>query len=351
MSMDLGYINARVRGMHSRLLGPKAFDALMVQQDIPSLASELEKTPYRDEIQEAGVLYPGLKGIEAALRMNLVHTCQKVLSLVEGTDSEPLVQIILARWDIHNLKTILRGKHLHVAPEEIEECLIPAGTLGEPLLVELIKQPDVKAVIDLLATWEVEYSKPLTNYIDEYASGRELSVLEYALDRFHYENALSRLRKGKSDHEVMRSLLCQEIDSLNLKNALRMNRDRVDPETAEKYFLPGGEHIPLDKFLAVVRSGRVEEIVENVEGTPYSFLAPLIPEAMRTGTLSVLEKELDRYLTRKGTGVFRSDPLGGAVVIGYLFAKQNEIINIRIIARCKDARIPDAELEKELRYV
>jgi len=72
---------------------------------------------------------------------------------------------------------------------------------------------------------------------------------------------------------------------------------------------------------------------------------------MRTGTFSVLEKELDEYLTRKGTGVFRSDPLGGAVVIGYLWAKQNEIINIRIIARCKDARIPDAELEKELRHV
>jgi len=72
---------------------------------------------------------------------------------------------------------------------------------------------------------------------------------------------------------------------------------------------------------------------------------------MRTGTFSVLEKELDEYLTRKGTGVFRSDPLGGAVVIGYLWAKQNEVINIRIIARCKDARIPDAELEKELRHV
>jgi len=41
--MDLGYINARVRGMHSRLLGQKDFDVLMIQKDIPSLASELEK--------------------------------------------------------------------------------------------------------------------------------------------------------------------------------------------------------------------------------------------------------------------------------------------------------------------
>lgn len=349
--MDLGYINARVRGMHSRLLGQKVFDALMVQQDIPSLVTELEKTPYREEIQEACVLYPGIKGIEAALRMNLVHTCQKILSLVEGSDAEPLVRIILSRWDIHNVKTILRGKHIHVSSEEIQECLIPAGSLGEPLLVELIKQPDVRGVVDLLATWESPYARPLTQHMDEYAKGKEISVLEYALDRFHYENAFSLLKEKSEDHEVMRRLLRQEIDSLNLKNALRMNRDRVEPETAIAYFLPGGEHVGQERFLALVGAGNIDTIVQNLEGTPYAFLVPLIPEAMRTGTFSLLEKELDKFLTRKGTGVYRSDPLGGAVVIGYLWAKQNEIINLRIIARCKNARVSDAELEKELRYV
>jgi len=238
--MDLGYINARVRGMHSRLLGRKDFDALLIQQDIPSLASELEKTPYKNEIQEANVLYPGLKGIETALRMNLVRTCKKIFSLVQGSEAEPLVRIILARWDIHNIKAVLRGKHVHAVPEEIEECLIPAGTLGEPLFRETIKQPDVRGVVDLLATWEIPYARPLTQSFDEYASSRELSILEYALDRFHYEYAHSLLERNKEDHEVMRRLLQGEIDSINLKNAIRMNRDKVDIEVAEEYFLPGG---------------------------------------------------------------------------------------------------------------
>ncbi|MEM2124383.1 MAG: V-type ATPase subunit, partial [Methanolinea sp.] len=110
-------------------------------------------------------------------------------------------------------------------------------------------------------------------------------------------------------------------------------------------------HVGQERFLALVGSGNIDTIVQNLEGTPYAFLVPLIPEAMRTGTFSLLEKELDKFLTRKGTGVYRSDPLGGAVVIGYLWAKQNEIINLRIIARCKNARVSDAELEKELRYV
>ncbi len=36
------------------------------------------------------------------------------------------------------------------------------GELDDTTMVELIKQPDVKAVIDLLATWGISYAKPLT---------------------------------------------------------------------------------------------------------------------------------------------------------------------------------------------
>ena len=68
-------------------------------------------------------------------------------------DAARYVRIFLNRWDVHNLKTILRGKNIHSPPEEIREALVPAGTLDEATLVELLKQNDVRDVIDLLATW------------------------------------------------------------------------------------------------------------------------------------------------------------------------------------------------------
>ena len=61
--MDWGYINARMRGMRSRLLNHRELDDLILQPDIPSLITRLEKTPYLDEITEAKGRYSGYSAL------------------------------------------------------------------------------------------------------------------------------------------------------------------------------------------------------------------------------------------------------------------------------------------------
>ena len=54
---------------------------------------------------------------------------------------------------------------------------------------------------------------------------------------------------------------------------------------------------------------------------------------------------------KKGVGAFLLDPLSVASVIGYFWAKYNEIANIRIISRCKTADVSPEMLREELVYV
>ena len=49
--------------------------------------------------------------------------------------------------------------------------------------------------------------------------------------------------------------------------------------------------------------------------------------------------------------MFRGDPLSFTIVIGYLWAKLNEVTNIRVIARCREAGMPDELMESEIFYV
>jgi V/A-type H+-transporting ATPase subunit C len=74
-------------------------------------------------------------------------------------------------------------------------------------------------------------------------------------------------------------------------------------------------------------------------------------EILKAGKISVLEKELEKYLIKLGISRFLGDPLSIAIPIGYIWAKYNEITNIRIIARCKTADIPEKDLRGELVYV
>ncbi len=155
--MDYGYVNARIRGMRSRLLDHKTLEDLIFQPDLDSLIADLEKTPYKEDIIDAKVLYSGVVCIEYALRKNFTRTFQKILGFVRESEAERYIKIFLHRWDVQNIKTILRGKNIHVTNEEILDCLVPAGEMDEVTLTELIRQPDVRSVIDMLATWQIVY--------------------------------------------------------------------------------------------------------------------------------------------------------------------------------------------------
>ena len=170
--------------MKSRLLDRRTMDELVRKPDVDSLIVELEKTPYKEDIADASTRYAGIYCIEYALRRNYTRTFRKIMGIVKGEPAETYIRIFLRRWDIQNVKTILRGKSFHIPQDEIFECLVPAGDLDDVTLGEMIQQPDVKAVIDLLATWRVPYAKPLTRHFPEYAGERNLIVLESALDQY-----------------------------------------------------------------------------------------------------------------------------------------------------------------------
>jgi len=236
-------------------------------------------------------------------------------------------------------------------PEEISESLAPTGALSDATLAELIKQPDVKAVIDLLATWAIDYARPLTRHFQEYSERRDLIVLEHALDKFHYDNAL-RAIAGDSDNELItRGILRTEIDVTNIKNILRIIRDGVELEDTQRYLIPGGKELPLEKLEALIKTRTIEGVIKQLAGSSYDFLASIPDQYVTAEKISPFEKELDKFLLKKALCLFSSDPLSIALVIGYLWAKCNEVTNIRIIAMCKTEYVPEKEVMEELVFV
>ena len=349
--MYVEYVNARVHGMSSRLITTHGFERLIAQPSLDGIITELEKTPYREEIVEARILHTGISCIEYALRKNLMKTYRKILALVEGEKSARYIIIFLKKWDVQNIKTIIRGKNIQTTNEEISSCLIPAGTMDEATLIELVKQPDVRAVVDMMATWEIEYAIPLTKHIGEFFERNEIGRLEYALDEYYFESALKELTGKRHDDRVVRDLIGTEIDIRNIKTALMMIRDSVSPDDASPFLLNGGKEIKHELIHDMIRTKKIPDAVRLLEMTSYRFLQSVPDIEVSQGKISVLEKELDRFLIRNGIAMFRGDPLSFTIVIGYLWAKLNEITNIRVISRCREAGMPDELMESEIFYV
>jgi V/A-type H+-transporting ATPase subunit C len=351
IDMDYGYVNARIRGMKSRLLDRHTLEDLIFQPDLDSLISGLEKTPYKEDIIEAKVLYQGVLCIEYALRKNFIRTFQKILEYVRESEAERYIRIFLHRWDVQNIKTILRGKNIHVTNEEILDCLVPAGELDEVTLNELVRQPDVRAVIDMLATWGIVYAKPLTEKFPEYFEKSDLAILECALDKYYYKEALESVKITSYNTMLIRDILATEIDVVNIRTILRMIRDHVGSEEAQEFLIEGGKELTPKKLNQFIALHSIEEVIKELEQTPYRFLADVPEIAIKTQKISVIEKQLEKFLIKKGVSAFLGDPLSVASLIGYFWAKYNEVTNIRIISRCKMMDLPDEQLKEELVYV
>jgi V/A-type H+-transporting ATPase subunit C len=265
--MDWGYINARMRGMKSRLLDRRALDNLVLQPDLESLIAELEKTPYKSDIIEAKVQYSGVLCIEYALRKNFTRTFRKILQFVKEEEAEKYITIFLHRWDVQNIKTILRGKNIHITNEEILDCLVPAGELDEATVIELVRQPDVRAVIDMLATWNIGYSKPLTGEYPEFAKTGDLALLECALDEYYYADALEQVKIPGYNNGLIRNIISLEIDVVNLRTILRMIRDHIDPKEAKKFLISGGKEFDERKLDYLLSLHSIEDVVEDLKKT------------------------------------------------------------------------------------
>ncbi|HDR72673.1 MAG TPA: V-type ATP synthase subunit C [Methanoculleus sp.] len=349
--MYIEYVNARVRGMKRHLMDREFFERLMKKPDIDAIITELEKTSYHDGIEKASIQSSGLALIDQALRHHLVQTYRLLLSLVMNEQFERHVRIFLEKWDIQNIKTIMRGKNINAPADEILACLVPAGQLDEVTLLELVRQPDVRGVIDLLATWGSDYARPLTERFGKYAEKKDLAILEYALDRFYYERAL-RLLGGRSvDDRKARDLLTTEIDVVNIKSILRLIRDGVKPEDGKNVLIEGGKALDMPALLDLLNSGSIRAARSALRDTPYSFLSALPEKKAGNETISEYEKELDRYIIDQGIQMFKGDPLSIAGAIAYIVAKNNEIANIRIISHCKGAYLPEEEIREEVLYV
>ena len=347
--MDYAYVNARIKAMKSCLLDQSLLEQLINKPDIDSLIAELEKTTYREELEKAGMLYSGIDCIEVAIRKDLVKTFRTILNLIKGDDTEAYLTIVLNRWDVQNIKTILRGKKIQENPSEILECMIPAGELDEAALTELVKQPDVKAVIDLLATWGMVYARPLTLNFREFNDTGDMLVLEYALDTFYYEDAISKLKSGESDDaRILRALLITEIDINNIKTVLRVIRDRIDLEVTKHFFMKGSPEFDTDKLISMVKAGTIEGALKQLEKTPYQFITKIPPEYIAAEKISAFEKELERYFVKKAVSQFLGDPLSISIPIAYIWAKYTEVTNIRVIARCKITELPEKDLREAL---
>lgn len=345
---DYGYGNARVRGMRSRLLTSRFFDELMQTTDLTRIIQMLIDTEYGPDIETAIIQGRTPAAMDEAFRANMVRTFRKVMGFL-NSEAHVLVGTLLGRWDLFNIKSIVRGKHMHLTSEQIEDGLYAVGSLTPVELRYLMELKDIRSVVHTLATWGSPYAAPLRNGLVAYGEGANLAALELAVDSYYFSWAASRLSSRRANAVLAREILGLQADSVNLLTTFRLLKSNLGDLDPKMFYLPAGRYVDEETFIDLIKVSDVEEVLDGLKGTPYARqLESVIANYLEEGSLAVFERALEDYVMRRALDAGRGDPLGVGITIGYLWAKQNEVTNLRIIVKGTSVGMPADRMRKEL---
>ena len=359
MAQGYGYGNARLRARRSQLLAEVDYHNLLNKTAIEEIITALSQTLYKEDIEAALVRGAGVRCVFEALRTNLTRSLRQAREFFAG-DCRSLVELLLGRWDRHNILTILRGQSQGLSAEAILPALAPVGRLDEITLRELARQPSLRAVIDLMIIWKLPYAAVLRQVQARSGGTPDLDQLELALNRFHYASLQEELGQGNSQRAIVLEYIKTEIDLVNLSAVMRLVRlpdtihliqGRYDTATIAPFLIEPGGYVSVQRLasLAAAITG-LEELVRQLSNTRYG---PALEAGWRRhqageGGIALLERELERWQARYAAAMFTRDPLSIAVPIGYMHCKEVEVANLRLIAQAVALKLEREQTYRDL---
>jgi V/A-type H+-transporting ATPase subunit C len=282
------------------------------------------------------------------LRRDLVQSLAKLRRFFSGRSRE-LIDALVFRWDVYNLKTVIRGKRAAAPVEEILTTTFPVGILDDSALAELARVPTLHAVADLLETWRLPLARPVKTGLNRLGETDTLEPLESDLDRFAMMHTFRVIADGDDHDRVAGDYLRFLVDKTNLLTAFRYlgERSALSPIEAGRRFLTANGRLTRPHFEAVVSARDFHEGFARLAETPYRWLGGTFREGEPL-SLPFIERQLDRMVVRKTIGLSRPDPLGIGMAIAYLEQKTNEVRNLRMILRGKAAGMENGQIREWL---
>ena len=351
-ALKYGYSNARVKAMKGLLLNSSFLNEMIRVGTVEGMVELLQKTGYKNDFAPvAAVNYSGSQLIEFAASRNFARTVQKVLTFTPKED-RPLVRALLVKWDLTNLKTLMHAKRLKRSYEEVKPYLFPVGGLTEDDFVRIMKADgnDVyreirrtKLGAQMLSTSTASFSRQMW---DAFSSAlRSLNTflqMETIIDAYMYlfmDKALSEM--GDKELSRIRAILKKEIDAKNILIIERLKRYGTDRNKIKGSLIRGGTlgDVLIDKLIDAKDIPAVVTLVRP----KFSKLSP-----KDNLQLASLEIALEKSLAAQKTLAFHQAVLSIGVIVGFLLLKEEEINNLRKIAKAKEFGIAESEVREML---
>ena len=319
----------------------------MVKMGFSEIARFLQESNYKKEINALASEYSGADLLELALNKNLCESFKKLMR-ISSYELALLIKEYIKRKDIDDIKTILRGKFTNTNEKLIEGSITAAGTLSYDFLLSLLKKESIE---EILKNNDVVDFSFLADGLKGLKEKNNLAGIENALDKYYYSHLIKFSSILPKQGALFRGFLLKEVEVLNILTLLRLKKAKFSKDLIKSFIIPCGDKLKDSKMMALAALQDLNELSKTLEKTEYKDLVSKgIEEFKKSGSLISLEIELYKHLLKQTILFAHQHPLSIDVILGYMFAKDIEVRNLKIIVKGKQLGLSEDFIESQLVY-
>ncbi len=325
MTLRLGfypYTYARVSVMKSELIKAEKWHG-MLKMGVNELLRVLQDGNYKSEIDELADKR-NLAALEMALNKNMMRTLAK-LKRISDDKVQQVLQVYVLRYDMENFKTIIRGKATGISSDEIEQLLIPSINYPKEFFHELLKKEKVSDIVRML---------PFEIAVKE---SNDLFVIENALDKVYVEKMIWLSSRLKGQGKAFKEFLDAELDIVNIKIMLRLKHEGMGKNEILKYVIH-----PRSAIARLIEKETVRDMVSALQRMK---ILTFHESKSESELFTQAEIDLDTALLKKEVLLMHQFPLTVNVILGFMFAKEIEVRNLKVLLKGKQLGLEDSYLE------
>lgn len=334
------YPNAKIRAMKGTLVSAEKFLALLNAVSYQEFLRILESTGYAAALRKyTGELpIPVLTNI---LYKSLFTDYEKTIHALTG-ETQKFFILLYQKYELINLKTILRGICSNVEPEQVAPLLLPTERYALFSKERLLTFRRVQEVVTHLRHTFFEY--PLQQALRRYEEEQEFFPLEMALDLHYYQALWDEIRKLSHDEgAIIRKLIGMATDVINVSWIVRFKEQyHFSPEEILNYTIHHGDTLKFRDRRMLANAPGASDILAYLQKTRCG-------KGIAEGAaLSTLHVTLTRQVVAQLRKYFGGYPFQIGVILGYLFLKEFEIADLMTVAEAKKYGF---SLEQSTEYV
>ena len=318
------YSSARIRALENKLVGREDMMRLADAEDVKSVISAMDSYGFEPVYGSSG---------EFLREDTLMRVLERGFADVLEMECAPAVRFLQYQYDCNNIKAIIKCAARNISPDAM---LLPIGTVSPDEAKTAFANKDYSKYPDCM-------KKAIPEAEGAFAATANPQKIDFIIDKACMADMLNTAKK--TGIPLAKKLAEAKIDLVNIMQAIRISRMGLVQEAeslVKEVYIDGGT---VDKKRVINAVYDMDEFLKELRRGQYDKLEPLVSSG---ASLAELERKVDNIyfdIAKDAKWV----PFGAEVAIGYIFALEYEIKNIRLVLAGKEAGLSPATIKERLR--